>query len=147
VMAGWGGSLAAGARNDSNGPSHLLVFKLGAHGQLAPVPAYDPPPIDPPAQTETAAVIDKGAAIYGRLCVRCHGGNAAGGGLGLAGPADLRRTPFLQDQAAFDQVVMDGALLDRGMAPFKAEVDADKAKAIRAYIIYAATQAKKNGAK
>jgi quinohemoprotein ethanol dehydrogenase len=147
VMAGWGGSLAAGARNDSNGPSHLLVFKLGAHGQLAPVPPYEPPPIDPPAQTETASTIDKGAAIYGRLCVRCHGGNAAGGGLGLTGPADLRRTPFLQDQAAFDQVVIDGALLDRGMAPFKGEVDADKAKAIRAYIVYQATAAKKSGAK
>ena len=145
VMAGWGGSLAAGARSDDNGPDRLLVFKLGGKDKLPPKPAYDAPPLDPPALGEPMAVVDKGAQLYGRLCVRCHGGNAAGGGQGATGPADLRRSPFIQDQAAFDQVVVDGQLKHNGMARFGAEVDADKAHALRTYIIYQAIQAKKAG--
>ena len=55
---------------------------------LPPKPAYDPPPLAPPPQTETAAVVAEGTGLYGRYCQRCHGANAAGGGLGETGPAD-----------------------------------------------------------
>jgi quinohemoprotein ethanol dehydrogenase len=147
VMAGWGGSLATGARSDSNGPSRLLVFKLGGKDRIPAKPVYEPPPLDPPALTESMQVVDKGAAQYARLCVRCHGGGAAGGGLGVTGPADLRRSPFIQDQDAFNQVVVKGQLLHAGMASFGAEVDEAKAHDIRTYIIYQANEAKKAGVK
>jgi PQQ-dependent dehydrogenase (methanol/ethanol family) len=147
VMAGWGGTVAPySTHSDSNGPARLLVFKLGGTDKLPPKPAYAPPPLDPPAQTATPAVIVEGQGLYGRYCQRCHGANAAGGGLGETGPADLRRTPFIQDQGAFDMVVRDGQLQHKGMAPFGEEVTADRAKAIRAYIINEAIAAKKDEA-
>ncbi|MDB5459344.1 MAG: alcohol dehydrogenase large subunit, partial [Caulobacteraceae bacterium] len=148
VMAGWGGTTAPySSHSDSNGPARLLVFKLGGKDKLPAKAAYDAPPLEPPALTEPMPVVDRGAALYSRYCQRCHGGGAAGGGLGPTGPADLRRTPFLQDQEAFDEVVVKGQLLHKGMAPFGAEVNGDSAKAIRAYIVYQATEAKKAGVK
>ena len=135
------------AHSDSNGPARLLVFKIGGTDKLPPKPAYEPPPLDPPAQTESQQTVGRGEGLYVRYCTRCHGGGAAGGGLGATGPADLRRTPYIQAQDAFDQVVIKGLLQHQGMAPFGEEVDADKAKAIRAYIVYQATEAKKAGVK
>jgi alcohol dehydrogenase (cytochrome c)/quinohemoprotein ethanol dehydrogenase len=147
VMAGWGGSMAAGARSDSNGPSRLLVFRLGGQDALPPKPDFAPPPLAPPALADGLKVVDDGAALYSRYCSRCHGGDAAGGGGGANGPADLRRSPFIQDQDAFNTVVVKGQLLHRGMAPFGEEVTADKAHAIRTYVIYQAQQAKLAGLK
>ena len=144
IMAGWGGTAAPfGGRSDSNGPGRLLVFKLGGKDALPPKPAYDGPPLDPPPLTETKDVVDRGASLYSRYCQRCHGGGAAGGGLGANGPADLRRTPFIQDQDAFNTVVVKGELKHRGMAPFGEEVKEEAAHAIRSYIIYQANEQKK----
>lgn len=144
VMAGWGGTVAPySSHSDSNGPARLLVFKLGGKDKLPAKPVYEAPPLAPPAETEPQAVVDRGQSLYGRYCQRCHGGGAAGGGLGETGPADLRRTPFIQDQDAFNTVVLKGELQHKGMAPFGSELDNDKAKAIRAYIIRQATEAKK----
>jgi quinohemoprotein ethanol dehydrogenase len=148
VMASWGGTVAPySTRSDANGPARLLVFKLGGSDQLPPKPAGVVPPLDPPALTEPMPVVDRGASMFSRYCQRCHGGGAAGGGLGETGPADLRRSPFIQDQDAFNQVVVKGELLHRGMAPFGSEVNDDVAHAIRTYIIYQAIQAKAAGVK
>jgi quinohemoprotein ethanol dehydrogenase len=145
VMAGWGGTVAPySSHTDSNGPARLLVFKLGGTDALPAKPVYAPPPLAPPAQTETQGVVDTGAGLYGRYCQRCHGFGAAGGGLGDTGPADLRRTPFIQDQDAFNMVVVQGQLQHKGMAAFGVEVTADRAKAIRAYIVGQAIAAKKD---
>jgi alcohol dehydrogenase (cytochrome c)/quinohemoprotein ethanol dehydrogenase len=139
LMAGWGGTVAPyGGLTDANGPARLLVFKLGGKDKLPPKPAYQRPPIAPPAETETLAVVDKGAALFARNCQRCPGGGGVGGGLGPTGPADLRRSPFIQAQAAFDQVVRSGALQHNGMAAFGTELDADMTKALRAYIVHQA---------
>jgi quinohemoprotein ethanol dehydrogenase len=145
VMAGWGGTVAPySSHSDSNGPARLLVFKLGGTDKLPPKPVYAPPPLDPPAQTETQAVVDTGTGLYGRYCQRCHGAGASGGGLGETGPADLRRTPFIQDEDAFEMVVVKGQLQHKGMAAFGVEVTSDRAKAIRAYIVSQAIAAKKD---
>ena len=148
IMAGWGGTTAPyGGHSDSNGPGRLLVFKLGGKDKLPPKAAYDAPPLAPPALTEPMPVVDKGAAMFTRYCQRCHGAGAAGGGLGPTGPADLRRSPFIQDQTAFNQVVVDGQLKHNGMAKFGDEVNPVTARAIRAYIVYQAIDAKKTAAK
>ena len=144
IMAGWGGTVAPySSHSDSNGPARLLVFKLGGTDKLPPKLVYDPPPLAPPPQAETQAVVAQGTGLYGRYCQRCHGFGAAGGGLGATGPADLRRTPFIQDEDAFEQVVVKGQLQHKGMAAFGAEVVPDRAKAIRAYIVTQAIAAKK----
>jgi PQQ-dependent dehydrogenase (methanol/ethanol family) len=144
VMAGWGGTVAPySVHSDSNGPARLLVFKLGGQDTLPPKPAYTAPPLNPPAQDAPQAVIDQGAGLYARYCQRCHGGGAAGGGLGTTGPADLRRSPFIQSQAAFNGVVQKGLLQHKGMAPFGTEIQDARADSIRAYIISQAAAAKK----
>jgi mono/diheme cytochrome c family protein len=61
----------------------------------------------------------------------CHGLNAVSG---LLIP-DLRGSALIHDQAAFDNVVLGGALRDKGMASFASELDAEKSAAIRAYVI------------
>jgi len=145
VMAGWGGTVAPySSHSDSNGPARLLVFKLGGTDKLPAKPAYEAPPLAPPAQTETPQTIAQGEGFYDRYCTRCHGGGAAGGGLGGSGPADLRRSPFIQSQDVFEQVVVQGQLQHKGMAAFGAEVTSDRAKAIRAYIVGQAIAAKKD---
>ncbi|MEI9889695.1 MAG: hypothetical protein WDN45_02785 [Caulobacteraceae bacterium] len=97
VMAGWGGTVAPySSHSDSNGPARLLVFKLGGADKLPAKPVYDPPPLAPPAQTETPAVVAEGEGLYSRYCTRCHGGGAAGGGPGderSGGPAPLALHP------------------------------------------------------
>jgi alcohol dehydrogenase (cytochrome c)/quinohemoprotein ethanol dehydrogenase len=146
LMAGWGGTIAPyGGLTDSNGPARLLVFKLGGTAKLPPKQPYSRPPLNPPAQTASLAEVDQGAALYARNCQRCHGGGANGGGLGPTGPADLRRSPFIQSQGAFDQVVRDGAYATRGMAAFGSEIDPAMARALRGYIVHQALAAKAAG--
>ncbi len=148
IMAGWGGTTAPySSHSDANGPARLLVFKLGGKDKLPPKPVYEPLPFDPPAQTDSQETVARGGSYYVRYCTRCHGGGAAGGGLGASGPADLRRTPFIQSQDAFNQVVVKGDLKHLGMAAFGEEVTEDKATAIRAYIIHQSAEAKKAGLK
>ncbi len=142
VAAGWGGAQAPTLPSASNGPTRILVFKLGAKEKLPPKPAYVLAPLNPPPLTDPEPVIARGAELYGRYCARCHADRAAGGGGGPAGPADLRRSGYIQAQADFDQVVLQGALKDVGMAAFGAEIDAAGARAIRAYILEQAHAAK-----
>ena len=61
----------------------------------------------------------------------CHGLNAVSGML----IPDLRGSALLHDQAAWDAVVRDGALRERGMAAFGDQLSPDETAAIRAYVI------------
>jgi quinohemoprotein ethanol dehydrogenase len=148
LMAGWGGASAGPmGHTDSNGPARLLVFRIGGTDTLPAKAAYAPAPLVTQAATEPMAIVDKGAGLFSRYCQRCHGGGAGGGGLGQTGPADLRRSPFIQDQEAFNQVVVKGQLQHNGMAPFGEEVNPESASSIRAYILYQANRALKAGMK
>jgi quinohemoprotein ethanol dehydrogenase len=148
LMAGWGGASAGPmGHTNSNGPARLLVFKLGGLDRLPVKAAYAPPPLISQPLAEPIAVVDRGASLFSRYCQRCHGGGAAGGGLGQTGPADLRRSPFIQDEQAFNQVVVNGLLQHNGMAPFGEEVNPESAHSIRAYILYQAGRAMKAGVK
>jgi mono/diheme cytochrome c family protein len=71
-----------------------------------------------------------GAVTYARRCSMCHGAEAASGGLA----PDLRHS-----QAAtfdrYDQVVLGGALANRGMPSFQGFVTAEELAAIKAYVL------------
>jgi hypothetical protein len=50
---------------------------------------------------------------------------------------------LLKDRAAWEHVVIDGALTERGMVSFKAEVDSAASEKIRAYVIHRSTEDKR----
>lgn len=117
--------------------SRLLVFALDGQQQLPPVMPYVPRPLAPPAATAAPDVVALGRERYSQYCSACHGEN--GQTRGSIFP-DLTRTPMLHSQEAFDEVVLKGALSERGMASFAAALHGDDTAAIRAFIIERANE-------
>ncbi len=144
LVAGWGGiwALAPGILSQDGGPirnvSRLLVFKLGGTAKLSKHLNLDSLPLDPPDFTGTKDQLAKGAYRFGRFCSTCHGDAAIGGGV----LPDLRRSGFIKDHDAFQQVVHDGALSDLGMASFADTLDPDEIEDVRQYIIHRANEDK-----
>jgi len=115
--------------------SRLLAFKLGGSVQLPPPVPYSEPELDPPPSTAAPAVIAKGAEVYGRLCIQCHGNR-------LGTFPDLRRSPTLASQALFDAVVLDGVRTTNGMVSFAGELENADTVAARAYLVTLAIEEK-----
>lgn len=132
VLIGFGGStVSAGFQfpQKERLPGRLLVFKLDGK---AKAPAYSnaqPVPLTlnvPPAPAE---VVRAGAVAYANYCLACHGVSAFGGTL-----PDLRFSPAILDRDAFDAVVRQGVLSDRGMVGFASRLSANETDAIRHYL-------------
>ena len=109
----------------------ILTFALDAHGEL---PATAPPRFAKPllgdgSEPGPASVVTRGAGLYARNCLACHGVGAVSGG---AAP-DLRESPILLVRDAFRQIVQAGALESHGMPKF-AEMSDDDLAAIQHYI-------------
>jgi len=143
VLSGWGsafslqaGRVAAASGNLRN-VSRVLVFKLGGAATLPPLEPRQLV-INPPADTADAATVATGGALFGRFCSVCHGENAVGGGV----VPDLRASSFLGNDF-FYEIVLNGAMKDNGMAPFKSILDHQKAESIRAYVIHRANEDKR----
>ena len=128
---------AVGAGGGVN-PARLVVYKLGGTATL-PAPVAAPVAFNPPANFGDAAQLAKGQALYTQNCTICHEG-----GRGMGGIPDLRTTPMMQNAALFKAVVIDGALTDNGMLPFKKVLTADDAEAIRAHVVTLANDLKAN---
>ncbi|TIX48816.1 PQQ-dependent dehydrogenase, methanol/ethanol family [Alteraurantiacibacter aquimixticola] len=148
VMAGWGGIWAlapGGILNETSGPvpniSRLLVFKLGASGELPPAPPLQRRPIDPPPFRGSEEQLASGNYAYGRYCGQCHGDAA----IGSTVLPDLRRSAVLDNGDTWMQIVHDGALGFNGMAGFSDSLSADEVEAIRQYVIFRANQDKELG--
>ena len=118
--------------------ARLLVFKLGGTTALPDVPAYQPPDFVQVKQTASAAVITHGNQVFSDNCAPCHGQGANA----RAAFPDLRRSPLITDQSAFDSVVLEGARSERGMGSFKNRLQPADTAAVRAYLISAAEVAR-----
>jgi alcohol dehydrogenase (cytochrome c)/quinohemoprotein ethanol dehydrogenase len=136
VLSGFGsafslqaGKVAAQSGNLRN-ISRVLAFKVGGTAALPPAPPEQKVVLNPPPATADAATVAAGDHLFGRYCAACHGENAVGGGV----VPDLRASSFLGNDF-FYEIVLNGAMKDAGMAPFKAVLDQKDAAAIRAYII------------
>jgi alcohol dehydrogenase (cytochrome c)/quinohemoprotein ethanol dehydrogenase len=127
-------AVLAGAGGRSSQHSRLLVFSLGANGQLPPLPPMDSPALDPPTFTGTLAQVERGSMIYGRYCLVCHSG-------GYDAPV-LRTSPMLHDGEMMKAIVLGGALSHKGMVSFSRALNADDVEAIRQYLIKRAGEAK-----
>jgi quinohemoprotein ethanol dehydrogenase len=142
VAAGWGSgfSLSAGpaaVKAGVRGAGRVLTFALG---KSEPVPPGPPPlgPLPPPTfQVEaSAADIDSGKNLYVRECMACHGPAAIGGG----SIADLRYSTA-KTHEVFNDIVLGGIRLDRGMPPFADRLSPDQARQLQAYILNVAAEA------
>ncbi len=136
VVAGWGGiaALFLGPIVNPDGSkrnvSRVLAFKLGGDAELPALPeilAAPPPPDDFGSESQVQA----GAAHYTRICSVCHGVAAISGGV----LPDLRHSAFAGDAAAWRDVVIEGALQERGMVSFAPIFDDDDVEAIRAFVV------------
>lgn len=145
VMASRGGSMGRVAgrlydRNIVNRP-RLLVFKLGATGEL-PIPQDTILQLPDLEHVELDQdLVKQGAKLYGKYCSFCHGVDAYGNSIN----PDLRYSGFIQNQQAFDMVVLDGALASRGMVSFGDNFSKEESEALREYIIYENQESRKYG--
>jgi alcohol dehydrogenase (cytochrome c)/quinohemoprotein ethanol dehydrogenase len=144
VLAGWGGvwDVSAGVLAAKGGAarniSRLLVFKLGANGQLAAPPSPARMVLDPPAPIGSPAQIAHGGGLYARYCGVCHGDSAVSGDLN----PDLRHSGVIASAQALRLVVLGGQLHSEGMVSFKSALTAADAEAIRSYLIHRANEDK-----
>jgi quinohemoprotein ethanol dehydrogenase len=88
-------------------------------------------PLDPPAQTASAAVIARGAYNYGRYCGVCHGDAAVAGSI----IPDLRHSGTLASAENWQTIVHDGALKANGMVGWKSVMSAAEIDGVRHYVI------------
>ena len=131
INAGWGGGAAQVERGAGielpRAAARLLVFKLGAGEQLPPLAARAPIP-PPPRLTASEAEVQKGAQLFAETCAVCHGQRAVGG------MADLRHMTA-ETHAKFNDIVLGGAYVDKGMASFADILTEEDAASIHAYLI------------
>ena len=141
VVVGWGAVYAnlLGVVLNADGErvniSRILAFKLGGDAELPPKPALAEAPAAP-AVFGDQELIAAGGSLYGKNCAICHGVAAVSGGV----LPDLRRSPMIASAEAFHSVVIDGAMVDKGMAGWAEELTGEDAEAIRAFIVFMANQ-------
>ncbi len=137
VASGWGGAYVLGyggvmpTGSDYNS-GRVLVFKLGADGQLPAVETEDDFEFEIPAPLDVSEeVLAKGKQVYANSCVVCHGDQAYSSGF----IPNLRFSAVTKDPALWQEVVRGGMLAPNGMPSFGAIHDAETAEMVRAYII------------
>ena len=139
VVAGWGGAFPlTAAAAESYGlqryglppRGRILAFKLGGTAELPP---FELPPAvlpEPPPLTGTPEQIALGKAQYHQYCGVCHGPGVRGGGL----LPDLRYM-VPGKHLIFSEIVLEGALIDKGMVGFADVLTKPEAEAVHQYII------------
>jgi quinohemoprotein ethanol dehydrogenase len=139
IAASVGGTTAAG---DYFAPSYgrMLVFKVGGTVKLPANAPYTPRALNPPPATASAAVVARGSQVYADNCSVCHGGNAVT--LRDSNAPLLTTTPLLHVQQGFDQVVLQGARVDRGMPDFSDKLTPADTAAVLAFVVSRANEIK-----
>jgi mono/diheme cytochrome c family protein len=108
----------------------LFVLKLGGTVEVPPPPPPVQQVLNPPANFGDAALLARGQEKYTQHCTICHEARRNIGGF-----PDLRYSPFLNSEAGFQAVVMDGALSEAGMLSFSKAFGREEAEAIRAHLV------------
>jgi PQQ-dependent dehydrogenase (methanol/ethanol family) len=138
ILAGWGGAGGLAAFKDTKAAlskyqtnqGRLFVFKLGGKQSVAPLAPEGVPAVEPPPLKADDATLEKGFTLYHRTCLVCHGYFAQSEGE----VPDLRLAPP-EIWGQYDNIVLNGALADGGMASFKDFLTKDDVAAIRAYVL------------
>ncbi len=131
VNAGWGGGAAQIERGAGialhRASARLLVFKLNGRKKLPPLAPASPIP-DPPPLRATEQQISRGAVVFAQTCAQCHGQMAIGG------LKDLRHMDAAT-HAQFNEIVLKGTRVAKGMANFSNLITEADAEAVHAYVI------------
>jgi len=131
VNAGWGGGAAQIERGagtaQHRASARLLVFRLGASKTLPPLPPAAPVP-DPPPLRASEETVQQGAVVYARTCAQCHGQLAVGG------VKDLRQMTR-ETHSQFNDIVLRGLRVQKGMASFAGLLTVEEVEAVHAYVI------------
>lgn len=132
VNAGWGGGLGHAASAKALGfplaTPRLLVFKLGGTATL-PAMAEATTKVERPADTKASAeIIARGEQLYAQNCASCHAERARGG------VKDLRRMSAAT-HAEFNDIVLKGTRIEKGMVSFADVLSQNDADAIYAYLL------------
>jgi alcohol dehydrogenase (cytochrome c)/quinohemoprotein ethanol dehydrogenase len=98
--------------------------------------------LNPPPSTASTETIALGREQFTSHCATCHEPPAANRSVF----PDLRYSAALGSPAAFDAIVIAGALQSAGMASFKDRMSAEEVQSVRAYLIERANQAKNSAA-
>jgi quinohemoprotein ethanol dehydrogenase len=113
-----------------NAGGRLVVLKLGGTAVVPPAPPPVQQVLNPPANFGDEALLARGEERYRQHCTICHEAR-----MNIGGFPDLRYSPYLNSEAAFQAVVMDGALSEAGMLPFARAFGREDAEAIRAHLV------------
>ena len=132
--------IAGGATRKVPNIPRLVIMKLGGGARLPALPTASALDWTPPAPIGTAATVASGKALYARYCTVCHGDSAVGNGF----TPDLRISGTLASADVFGNVVLAGALKDRGMVGFANVLKPADAEALRAYVIERSNWTKAN---
>lgn len=132
VNAGWGGGLGHAASAKTFGfplaTPRLLVFKLRGTATL-PAMAEAAPKLERPADTKASAeIIARGEQLYAQNCASCHAERAIGG------VKDLRRMTAAT-HAEFNDIVLKGTRIEKGMVSFADLLSQGDTDAIHAYLV------------
>ncbi|MFO7325330.1 MAG: PQQ-dependent dehydrogenase, methanol/ethanol family [Pseudomonadota bacterium] len=123
-----------------NAGGRLVAFKLGGTAELPPPP---PPPapqaLNPPPKFGDEAMLARGRELYTQNCTICHEDGRQMGGF-----PDLRTSAYINSEAGFRVVVIDGALTENGMVSFRRVLSNEDAEAIRAHIVSLAHELRDN---
>ena len=130
VLAGYGGSMGMATQTDwmrrppPNGM--LLVFRIGGTGTLEPLPPLAPRPYVTTTETFTPEQVAMGQGAYLGFCTICHNGPVN---------PDLMKSQVATDRQAWEAVVSEGILAQRGMISFSPWLTAEEIEAVRAYVL------------
>jgi PQQ-dependent dehydrogenase (methanol/ethanol family) len=133
VLAGWGGAFGLN-RADAVGTGKrggwILTFALAGSIEM---PESSTRNARPPSAIEldaTADVIAAGGEVYERHCAVCHGDAAQGGGV----LADLRYSAP-RVFGSYDEILLEGRLIEVGMPSLGDVLTADDATAVHAFVV------------
>jgi len=136
ILAGYGGTAGMYAEMKVgwrySGPRRLYVFSLDGKAAMpeSPTPSTAITALDNPDEKIDPAMAAAGKPMA-MMCAACHGKSWISAG----GPApDLRESAIVLDPDAFRQVVLGGALMERGMPRFAGFLKPEQADMIRANI-------------
>jgi quinohemoprotein ethanol dehydrogenase len=129
VASGAGSTSVSGVPTRVRHVGRVVAFKLDG---TATFPPEAPPalPANPPTTVASAEDSAAGQTHYDAYCARCHGFGGASGNV----IPDLRRSLLLTNKAAWDEVVLGGALTDRGMVGWSKLLKPADVEHIRAYV-------------